>query len=94
MSKKFGRVHIIVMDSAGIGAAPDADEFFNHETPDTGANTIGHISEKVGLDVPNFQKLGLGNITPLKTVPATDKPLGYSTKLQEVSQGKDTMTGH
>ncbi|GBG96691.1 phosphopentomutase [Lactococcus termiticola] len=94
MPKKFKRVHLIVMDSAGIGEAPDADQFFNQKTPDTGANTIGHISEKVGLDVPNFQKLGLGNITALKTVAPTDSPLGYSTKLEEVSQGKDTMTGH
>lgn len=91
---KFNRIHIIVMDSAGIGEAPDAGRFFNHETPDTGSNTIGHISETVGLDVPNFQKLGLGNITPLATVPANDKPLGYTTKLEEVSDGKDTMTGH
>ncbi|MFC4652378.1 phosphopentomutase [Lactococcus nasutitermitis] len=94
MPKKFKRVHLVVMDSAGIGYAPDAGEFFNHETPDIGANTIGHISEKVGLNVPNFQKIGLGNITELKTVAPTDKPLGYTTKLQEVSQGKDTMTGH
>ena len=92
--KKFSRVHLIVMDSAGIGEAPDAAHFFNHETPDTGSNTIGHISEKVGLDVPNFQKLGLGNITKLKTVPENAQPLGYTTKLQEVSNGKDTMTGH
>ena len=94
MSKKFNRIHLVVMDSAGIGEAPDANQFFNGKTPDTGANTIGHISEKVGLNVPNFQKIGLGNITPLKTVEPTDKPLGYTTKLQEVSQGKDTMTGH
>lgn len=92
--KKFKRVHLIVMDSAGIGAAPDANLFFNHKIPDTGSNTIGHISETVGLNVPNFQKLGLGNIVPLKTVAPTDHPLGYSTKLQEVSDGKDTMTGH
>jgi phosphopentomutase len=92
--KKFGRVHLVVMDSAGIGEAPDANRFFNHSTPDTGSNTIGHISEKVGLNVPNFQKLGLGNICPLKTVAPTDAPLGYTTKLQEVSNGKDTMTGH
>lgn len=94
MGKKFKRVHLIVMDSAGIGAAPDANHFFNHDTPDTGSNTIGHISEKVGLNVPNFQKLGLGNIHPLKTVPPTNHPMGYTTKLQEVSEGKDTMTGH
>ena len=94
MSKKFGRVHVIVMDSAGIGEAPDANRFFNQKTPDTGSNTIGHISEQVGLEVPNFQKLGLGNITPLKTVAPIDSPKGYTTKLQEVSEGKDTMTGH
>ena len=94
MSRKFNRVHLIVMDSAGIGEAPDAARFFNQKTPDTGSNTIGHISEKVGLKVPNFQKLGLGNISPLKTVPPTTQPLGYTTKLEEVSDGKDTMTGH
>ncbi|HEY0222785.1 MAG TPA: phosphopentomutase [Lactovum miscens] len=92
--KKFSRIHIIVMDSAGIGEAPDANHFFNHETPDIGSNTIGHISEQVGLEVPNFQKMGLGNIVPLKTVAPTESPLGYTTKLEEVSNGKDTMTGH
>lgn len=94
MAKKFGRVHLIVMDSVGIGAAPDADKFFNQQTPDTDADTIGHISEKVGLNVPEFEKLGLGNIADLKTVKAVEKPLAYYTKLEEVSQGKDTMTGH
>ncbi|MBJ8349319.1 phosphopentomutase [Streptococcus zalophi] len=94
---KYDRIHLIVLDSVGIGSAPDADQFFNVDTPDTTSDTIGHISEQVGLDVPNMQKIGLGNIpreTPLKTVPKEDSPSGYVTKLEEVSLGKDTLTGH
>lgn len=91
------------MDSVGIGAAPDADKFFNHDVEtheainDVNSDTIGHISEIRGLDVPNLQKLGWGNIpreSPLKTVPKADKPAAYVTKLEEISKGKDTMTGH
>lgn len=60
-------------------------------------DTLGHISKTVGLNVPNMAKIGLGNIpreTPLKTVAAESNPTGYATKLEEVSLGKDTMTGH
>ena len=94
---KFNRIHLVVLDSVGIGAAPDANNFVNAGVPDGAADTLGHISKAVGLDVPNMAKLGLGNIpreTPLKTVPAESKPTGYATKLEEVSLGKDTMTGH
>ena len=59
---KFKRVHLVVMDSVGIGAAPDSDKFFNAGVADTEADTLGHISEKAGLDVPNMAKIGLGNI--------------------------------
>ncbi len=93
----FDRIHLVVLDSVGIGEAPDADQFFNAGEPDVGSDTIGHISETVGLTVPNMEKIGLGNIerpTPLKTVAQEDKPSGYATKMQEVSRGKDTMTGH
>lgn len=86
---KFKRVHLIVMDSVGIGEAPDADKF-----DDLGSHTLGHISEVAGLDVPNMAKLGLGKIAPLKTVPSDIETMGYYTKLQEQSVGKDTMTGH
>ena len=54
MPKKFGRIHLVVMDSVGIGAAPDADKFFNHDIEtheainDVNSDTIGHIS-KIGL---------------------------------------------
>ncbi|MGX7060075.1 phosphopentomutase [Vagococcus humatus] len=85
----FNRVHLIVLDSVGIGEAPDAAQF-----GDVGSHTLGHISEIAGLHVPHMEQLGLGNIAPLKTVKEVAKPKGYATKLQEVSVGKDTMTGH
>ena len=94
---KFNRIHLVVMDSVGIGAAPDANNFVNAGVPDGASDTLGHISKAVGLDVPNMAKLGLGNIEreqALKTVPAEENPSGYYTKLEEVSLGKDTMTGH
>ena len=92
----FNRIHLVVLDSVGIGAAPDANNFSNAGVPDGASDTLGHISKTVGLNVPNMAKIGLGNIprdTPLKTVPAENHPTGYVTKLEEVSLGKDTMTG-
>ncbi|MXQ49123.1 phosphopentomutase [Streptococcus pneumoniae] len=93
----FDRIHLVVLDSVGIGAAPDANNFVNAGVPDGASDTLGHISKTVGLNVPNMAKMGLGNIpreTPLQTVPAEENPTGYVTKLEEVSLGKDTMTGH
>ncbi|SFH73992.1 phosphopentomutase [Pisciglobus halotolerans] len=86
---KYNRVHLIVMDSVGIGEAPDSAKF-----NDTGADTLGHIAEKAGLNIPHLEKLGLGNIRPLKGVKEDPESKGYYTKLEEVSVGKDTMTGH
>ena len=94
---KFKRIHLVVMDSVGIGAAPDADQFFNLDEDDTKSDTLGHISENFNLDVPNMEKIGLGNISrpkPLVNVEQEKNPSGYVTKLEEVSRGKDTMTGH
>lgn len=85
----FDRVHLIVLDSVGIGEAPDAKDF-----NDEGAHTLGHIAEEAGLSVPHMQKLGLGNIAPLKGIDPVDSTKGYYTKLEEKSVGKDTMTGH
>lgn len=85
----FKRVHLIVMDSVGIGEAPDAAKF-----DDVGSHTLGHIAETVGLRLPNLERLGLGMIAPLKGVAAIEDHQGYVTKLEEVSVGKDTMTGH
>ncbi|MBU5466319.1 phosphopentomutase [Virgibacillus sp. MSJ-26] len=87
---KFKRVFLVVMDSVGIGEAPDADKF-----NDVGANTLGHIAEKMnGLTMPNMEKLGLGNIADIEGIEKQDNPEAYYTKMQEASNGKDTMTGH
>ena len=70
-------MHLVVLDSVGIGAAPDANDFVNAGVPDGASDTLGHISKSVGLNVPNMAKLGLGNIpreTPLKTVPTESNP--------------------
>lgn len=89
-SYTYKRVFLIVMDSVGIGEAPDAEKF-----GDKGADTLGHIAERMnGLHMPNMAKLGLSNIRELKGIPKVEKPLAYYTKMQEASSGKDTMTGH
>ncbi len=85
----YKRVHLVVLDSVGIGEAPDAAEF-----GDAGANTLGNISKVAGLSVPNMQAMGLGNIAPIPTVEPVEEPSAYYTKLEEESVGKDTMTGH
>ena len=77
------------MDSLGIGEAPDAKDY-----NDLGANTIGHIAEKMVLNIPHMQRLGYGNIAPIKHVDPVKNPSAYYTKMQEASLGKDTMTGH
>ena len=85
----YKRIFLIVLDSLGIGEAPDAKDY-----NDVGANTIGHIAERYDLKIPTMEKLGYGNIAPIKGVKPQDKPLAYYTKIQEASLGKDTMTGH
>lgn len=85
----FKRIHLIVLDSVGIGEAPDAEKF-----NDKGADTLGHIAEKAGLTIPHLEQLGLGMIRSLKSVEAVANHQGYATKLEEISVGKDTMTGH
>ncbi|HGF7666194.1 TPA: phosphopentomutase [Enterococcus faecium] len=85
----FKRVHLIVMDSVGIGEAPDAEKF-----GDVGSDTLGHIAKEAGLNIPHLEQLGLGTIRPLEGVESVKDHQGYATKLEEVSVGKDTMTGH
>ncbi|MBE1442260.1 phosphopentomutase [Paenibacillus sp. OAS669] len=90
MKHPFKRIHLIVLDSVGIGEAPDA-AFFGDE----GADTLGHIAEIMnGLNLPNMAALGLSNIKEIKGVPKADSPAAFWTKMQEASNGKDTMTGH
>lgn len=87
---KFKRIHLIVMDSVGIGETKDAKQY-----GDAGSHTLLHTAEFMdGLNLPNLAKLGLSNIEKIPGVPKADKPLAYHTKLQERSIGKDTMTGH
>jgi len=86
----FKRIHLVVMDSVGIGEAPDAKSF-----GDEGSDTLGHIAERMGgLKMPNIEKMGLSNIRPIKGISPVDKPTAHFGKLQEASVGKDTMTGH
>lgn len=85
----YRRIHLIILDSVGIGEAPDARRF-----GDVGSNTLGHICEAAGLAVPHMQSLGLGCIRPLTAVQAVPPQHGYVGRLQEYSAGKDTMTGH
>lgn len=87
---KFNRIHLIVLDSVGIGASPDA-----HLFGDQGADTLGHIGEQMGgLKMPNMGRLGLSNIKEIKGIPVESNPVGVYGMMQESSVGKDTMTGH
>ncbi|RDW19125.1 phosphopentomutase [Oceanobacillus arenosus] len=87
---KFKRIFVIVMDSVGIGEAPDAAKF-----NDLGADTLGHIAERMnGLHMPNMGILGLSNIKKIKGIDTAETPKAHYTKMQEASNGKDTMTGH
>ncbi|EGD52709.1 phosphopentomutase [Thermoanaerobacter ethanolicus JW 200] len=85
----FKRVILIVLDSVGVGELPDAYKF-----GDEGSNTLGHVTEKTGIELPNMGKLGLGNIIPLKSVPENPNAVGGYGKMAEKSAGKDTTTGH
>lgn len=86
---KSKRIHLIVLDSVGIGEALDAASF-----NDTGSHTLGHIAESMELALPNLEKMGLGNIEKLKGINKVINSEAYWTKLAEKSVGKDTMTGH
>lgn len=94
--KPFKRIHLIVMDSVGIGEAPDAANF-----NDVGADTLGHIAQEMkGLNMPNMERLGytnirsLINLEDLQGMTSVEKPEAYFGYMQEASVGKDTMTGH
>ncbi|TMA28748.1 MAG: phosphopentomutase [Deltaproteobacteria bacterium] len=85
-----GRFAVVVIDSCGAGALPDAGEY-----GDAGSNTLGNCARKVGgLQLANLQRWGLGNITEIAGCPPAAKPLASFGRMQEQSQGKDTTTGH
>jgi len=79
----------MVLDSAGIGEMPDAESW-----GDKGADTLGHILESRKVNLPNLQKLGLGNIRALQDLPPIENPSGNYGKCTLKSNGKDTTTGH
>ena len=83
------RLFLIVLDSVGIGALPDAEKF-----GDAGADTMGHISKNENFNIPNLLALGLGNIDGLSYLGRAEKPLAAYGKCAEVSMGKDTTIGH
>ena len=89
------RAFLVVIDSVGIGGAPDADQFFNGDRPDTGANTLGHIAAR-GVDLPVMGALGLWRALDLASgvrLPGPD-PAGAWGAATEQSRGKDTPSGH
>ncbi|MEN8838210.1 MAG: phosphopentomutase [Celeribacter marinus] len=105
----MSRAFLIVMDSVGCGGAPDADQFFNGDTPDTGANTLAHIAQACAdgqaedgrtgpLRVPNLDALGLGAAIAVASDDRAPhlgaQPQGLFGAAAEVSQGKDTPSGH
>ena len=103
------RAFLVVMDSVGIGGAPDADTFFNGDRPDTGANTLAHIAQACArgaaeegrsgpLHLPHLDRLGLGAATRLASDAATPGLAAEASGLwgcaREHSRGKDTPSGH
>lgn len=82
---------IMVIDSMGIGAMPDCKDF--GDTPD--CNTLKHVCEfNHGLNVPNLEKMGLGNIQEFEGIKEVENPIATYATLVEKSKGKDTTTGH
>ncbi|WP_417605437.1 phosphopentomutase [Primorskyibacter flagellatus] len=105
----MSRAFLVVIDSVGIGGAPDADAFFNDGVPDTGANTLAHIAQACAegraeegrsgpLRLPTLDALGLGAAVRLASgdnVPGLGaEPVGLWGAATEVSPGKDTPSGH
>jgi phosphopentomutase len=81
---------VIVLDGVGIGELPDAYKY-----NDQGSNTLANIAEATGgLNLANLGMLGLGNIEPIKGIEKASQPLASFGKMAEVSQGKDSTTGH
>ena len=79
-----------MLDGVGVGELPDA-----HLYNDSGSNTLANIASVVkGFSLPNLQRLGTGNIIPIKGLPPTDTPLASYGKMEESSKGKDSTTGH
>ena len=85
MYKKYKRIFLIVLDSVGVNHAKDSEVY-----GDKGANTLGHTIEKTGVQLPNLSKFGFINLALDKN----DETISYYTLAHEISNGKDTLTGH
>ncbi|MFT5733059.1 MAG: phosphopentomutase [Planctomycetota bacterium] len=94
--REYRRVFLIVLDSLGVGAMPDAHTFGDQATGgDAGSHTLDHICQAAGPPTaPRLMSLGLGNIEGVESFPAAVVPEGAYGRMAEVSAGKDTTTGH
>lgn len=81
----YKRIFLIVLDSVGVGHAKDSDKY-----NDKGSNTVGHILENTKIKLPNLEKFGLLNLVYDKDTETNN----YYTRGMEISNGKDTLTGH
>lgn len=87
---KYKRIFTIIIDSLGVGEMPDCEKF-----GDENVDTLGHLSQAMpSFHIPNMQKLGFSNLHNIAHVEPVSQPVGYYTKMMELSNGKDTMTGH
>jgi len=87
---KIERIAVIVIDGVGAGELPDASEY-----GDSGSNTLSNTARVLGgLELPNMGEIGLGNITSIEGVPPREVTRGAYGKCQEISKGKDSVTGH
>ncbi len=85
----MGNCYVIVVDGLGVGAQEDAAEY-----GDENENTLGHLCEETNVELPNLQRMGLGNIIPLSSVSVESDPICAYGKMREQSAGKDSTTGH
>ena len=83
------RVFLIVLDSCGVGAAPDAADF-----GDAGSNTLRSCAQSGHLHIPNLIAAGIGNMDGVDCLPSVPSPTGAIARLRETSMGKDTTIGH
>lgn len=88
-SRVFGRVIILLLDSLGVGALPDAAAY-----GDEGSNTLGNLAAAAPLSIPTLNALGLSRVLPLTNLTPPPAPAAAFGRLAEVSPGKDSVTGH
>src|SRR5688572_22191714 len=88
-SRRFRRVIVIVLDSVGIGALPDASTY-----GDEGSNTLGNIARHVPLSIPTLRALGLSRVASIGASSHDDSEIRAVGRMAEASAGKDSVTGH